>query len=138
MEARWKVVEGQDVPEFEAHYRFRGRPPQISVRAAGTVMQELCRAVLHGQDTAEDADRRAHQHEHDTGLARRTESKGFWGTIEYHLSGESLRVRRGIEASAAELERVAARQRELRQAAEKLVGVAYDARVEVWSHEDWR
>lgn len=138
MEARWKTVAGQDLPEFEAHYRFRGRPPKIQVRAAGTVMQELSRAVLAGQAQLEAAHQRAHQESYDASVARKAEAKGFWGTIEYHLSGEARQVNRGIHQSAEMISWLRYRQQQLTAAIQKIVAVGYDPRVEIWSSEDWR
>jgi hypothetical protein len=138
MEARWKSVPGQAQPEFEAHYRFRGDPPQIRVRAAGTVMQELCRSVIAGQAEAEAAAQDAQQHSYDAGVARKAEAKGFWGTLGYHLSGEAREVNQGIEASSEEIARLNLRRRQLNAATRRLAAVPYDPRVEIWSGEDWR
>ncbi len=138
MEARWKPVAGQELPDFEAHYRFRGHPPRIRVRAAGTVTQELCRSVLAGHAEVEAANQKVHEQSYDAGVARKAEAKGFWGTVEYHLFGEARAVNRGIEGSSEELTRIGVRQRQLKEATQKLVGVAYDPRVEIWSGGDWR
>jgi hypothetical protein len=136
IEARWKTVAGR--PDFEAHYRFRGRPPQMQVRAAGTVMQELCRSILVGQTQVEIAARQGHQRGYDAGVERQAEAKGFWETVAYHLSGESLRVNRQIRDQSAAITRVAARQAELLAATRRLAAVPADPRVEVWSGEDWQ
>jgi hypothetical protein len=138
MEARWKSVNGQSMPEFEAHFRFRGRPPQIRVRAAGTIMQELCRSVLAGQTKVEAEAHRAQQGAYNSGIARKAEAKGFWGTLGYHLSGEAGTVNWGIKASSEELARITRRQGQLRKAAEKLASVPYDRRVEIWNGENGR
>lgn len=138
MEARWKVLPGRQLPDFEAHYRFRGRPPRIQVKAAGTIMQELCRSIVAGQERMEAAEQGAHQRSYDAGVARKSEAKGFWGTLGYHLSGESWAVNRQIEEGSEQLARVAKRQRQLTEAAQRLVAVPYDPRVEIWSGEDWR
>lgn len=138
MEARWPSVPGRDLPDFEAHYRFRGRPPQIQVRAAGTVMQELCRAVLDGQAELEAMRRWAEQQTYDRDVARKAEAKGFWGTLGYHLSGEAHTVNLGIAASSGAMARISLRQRQLRGATQQIVSVPLDPRVEVWSTEEWR
>jgi GTPase SAR1 family protein len=136
MEATW-VTEGRHgLPEFTAHYRFRGSPPRIRVRAAGTVMQELCRSVLAGQEKADTAAQQERQSDYDTNLARKQESKGFWGTIDYHLSGEAGQVKDGLRRSAAEIAVLEKRRAQLTEAAQKLAAVAYDARVEIWGGED--
>jgi hypothetical protein len=136
IEARWKTVAGR--PDFEAHYRFRGRPPVLQVRAAGTVMQELCRSILVGQTKAEIAQRLVHQREYDAGVERKAAAKGFWETMAYHLTGEASRVNRQIRDQSASIARVAARQAQLLDATRRLAAVAADPRVEVWSGEDWR
>jgi hypothetical protein len=138
MEARWKPVSGQELPDFEAHFRFRGHPPQIRVRAAGTVMQELGRSVIAGQAQVEASAQQVQQQSYNAGVGRKAEAKGFWGTLGYHLSGEARAVNQGITASAQEFARLALRQRQLREATKKLASVPYDPRVEIWSGEDWR
>lgn len=133
MEARWQNISGDDLPDFTAHYRFRGRPPRISVRAAGTVMQELSRAVLVGQQAAEVARQQTTQHSYDRGVARKAEAKGFWGTIDYYLSGEARAVNTDIQQSSAELGRISLRRAQLTDATKQLVAAPYDRRVEIWS-----
>ncbi|MGK5110811.1 hypothetical protein [Geodermatophilus sp. CPCC 205506] len=133
MEARWHNVSGHDLPDFTAHYRFRGRPPRISVRAAGTVMQELARAVLAGQEAAEAEQQKTTQGAYDRHVARKAEAKGFWGTIEYYLSGEAGSVNEGIQTSASELARISLRRGQLTDATKKLVAAPIDRRVEIWS-----
>jgi hypothetical protein len=135
MEARWHNVSTHGHPDFTAHYRFRGRPPRISVRAAGTVMQELARAVLAGQEMAEAARQQTVQSSYDRYVARKAASKGFVGTIEYYLSGESRTVNQGIGVTASELARVSLRRGQLTDATKKLVAAPYDPRVEIWSGE---
>ncbi len=133
MEAQWRSESAHGLPEFTARYRFRGRPPQISVRAAGTVMQELARAVLIGQEAEEAARQRTTQLGYDRYVARKAEPKGFWRTIEYHLFGEARTVNEGIGRSAAEIARLSLRRSQLTDAAKKLVDAPYDPRVEIWS-----
>lgn len=134
-EARWHNTSAHGLPDFQATYRFRGQPPRISVRAAGTVMQELSRAVLAGQQAAELARQRVTQGTYDRGVARKAERKGFWGTIGYHLSGEAETVNERIQVSASELARISLRRGQLTDATKKLVAADYDPRVEVWSGE---
>lgn len=135
MEAEWLDLgpEGEaDHLEFRGHYRFRGRPPKISVKAAGTVMQELCRAILDSQieRTTQEVDQ--HLSDHARLVDRKVEDKGFWGALGYYLGGEAWENRVGRQRSQLE---VAQRQRQceqLREAVEKLVAAPSDARVEVW------
>ena len=133
MEARWQNISGEELPDFTAHYRFRGRPPRISVRAAGTVMQELARAVLVGQEAADAAQQRMTQRDYDLHVGRKAEAKGFWGTIEYYMTGEAREVNEGIQASGARLASLSLRRAQLTDAAKKLVHTHYDPRVEIWS-----
>lgn len=137
MEATWSGAHAHE-PDFTARYRFRGDPPRITVRAAGTVMQELCRAVLAGQARVERDHHRAQQDVHDTRAARRDERKGFWGTIGYYLSGEADKVREDIGHTAKRLETIALRRTQLTEAAQRLASIDNDPRVEVWSGEDRR
>jgi hypothetical protein len=138
MEAQWKIVPGEELPDFRAHYLFRGHPPRIRVRAAGTVMQELCRSVLAGQATVEADAQYRQQRTYTTGVTRQAEAKGFWGTIGYHLSGEASAVKGDIARSSTEMARIALRQRQLKEATERLASIAADPRVEVWSCAEWR
>ncbi len=135
IEARWQDVSGEDLPDFIARYRFRGEPPRISVRAAGTVMQELARVVLIGQEAAEAALQRTAQRRYDSAVARNAEAKGYWGTIEYFLSGESREVNEEIRTTGAERARLSLRRAQLTDATKKLVNAHYDPRVEVWSSD---
>jgi len=96
------------------------------------------RASGVAEEQVEAAEQGVHQMSYDAGVARKAEAKGFWGTLGYHLSGESWTVNRQIEEGSEQLARVAKRQRQLTEAAQRLVAVPYDQRVEIWSGEDWR
>ncbi|MEV4412749.1 hypothetical protein [Catellatospora sp. NPDC049609] len=135
IDAQWIKAEDQDgVPmtDFSAHYRFRGHPPKRSVKAAGVVVQELCRCLMEGQATLEKAQQRLARARVNDLVARDNEAKGFWGTIGYHLGGERSenrleRVRTGQDIQTRE-RRVAALQADLQRMAE----LPNDPRAEEW------
>lgn len=131
MEARWRNV-GINVLDFTAHYRFRGQPPKLSVRAAGAVMQELCRCVMAGQESLEASWQAERQSDYDRLVGRRMEAKGFFGTLSYYLSGEASQNREGRERTASEVAAIRRRRADLQDAIEKLAGERNDPRVEIW------
>ncbi|MGP4022438.1 hypothetical protein [Actinomadura sp. 3N407] len=131
MEAEWPELEPGRL-DFRGHYRFRGRPPTISVKAAGTVMQELCRAILDSQIGRTTKEIDANLTTYTRLLERRAGEKGFWGAISYYLGGEALDNRAQRQRSQREIAQGHRQREQLREAVEKLVAAPTDDRVEVW------
>lgn len=132
MEAEWPEVAPGRV-DFRGHYRFRGRPPRISVRAAGTIMQELCRAILDSQigRTTESIEQNLSTY---TGLLERKAAPkgGFWKTLGYYLGDEVWENRAERQRTQREMAEGQRQREQLREAVEKLVAAPSDDRVEVW------
>ncbi|TMR07009.1 hypothetical protein ETD83_02395 [Actinomadura soli] len=132
MEAEWLRL-GSGGLDFRGHYRFRGRPPTISVKAAGTIMQELCRAILDTEigRTTESID--ASLSAYTRLLERKAAPKGgFLNTLSYYLGNEVWENRAGRQRTQQEIARAQRQREQLREAVEKLVASPSDDRVEVW------
>lgn len=135
MEAEWLDVGGPGDPgrlDFRGHYRFRGRPPVISVRAAAAVMQELCRAILDSQIGRTTGDIDEQLAAYTRLLERKAETKGFWGALGYYLGGEAWDNRTGRQRTQQEIAEGQRQREQLREAVQKLVAAPADDRVEVW------
>jgi hypothetical protein len=137
MEARW-TDEGGDHLEFTAHYAFRGQPPQLSVKAAGTVMQELCRCVMEGRERLEALQERDRQAVYDRQLDRKLEDKGFLGTISYYVSGEAWDNRMGRQSALADVSAIQQRRAILAAAMRQVAAADDDPRVEIWEGDGVR
>ena len=130
-EAFWRP-DAKGELELDAFYRFRGNPPEVRVKAAATVMQELCRMIVHAQDAAE-RERAVPLHERaDLLQQRKNEHKGILGTLVYHLSGEGRAVDRKLDEARLGIEGVARRREQLQDAVARLAGKPNDPRVEEW------
>jgi hypothetical protein len=134
VEAEWtpsKPRPGRAALQLKGHYRVI--PPGIpQVRAAGVIVQELCKCIV------------AVQNESEAGLQRRelaslwrleqrhAERKGFWGTIKYHLGEEAEQNRAGRIGSQQRISSSADRQQEMRAAIDHLAELKDDDRVRTW------
>lgn len=132
MEAHWPANPVLDHLDFEAHYRFRGNPPRISVKAAATIMQELCRCVMSGWDTVQKQEIEEFQGAYQQLLARKVEAKGFRRALTFYLGGEARRNRLARAANQAQIAAGERRRLQLQEAVEKLATTPYDRRVEEW------
>ncbi|MFB6908220.1 hypothetical protein ACFCWB_28485 [Streptomyces bacillaris] len=135
MEGEWITTtddEGQPALDFQGHYRFRELPPRIRVKAAGTVMRELCRCVVSGQDRAEQRRAADARTTYSEALERKAERKGFWGAVEFYLSGESRANRNTLLASQRSLADAEARAKQLAEALRRIAATPADPRVEEW------
>ena len=130
-EAFWEPA-ADGILTLRATYRFRGDPPRPSIRAAATVVQELCQAIISARREQEAAAQAATTTAVAELTSRRAQRKGLIGTLAYHLSGEAGRVTREIESGTAELIEIETRHEQLAAAMESLATRARDARVEVW------
>jgi hypothetical protein len=131
MEAEWlDPVPGE--LNFRGHYRFRGRPPKFRVKAAGAIMQELCRGILDSEidRTTKRIDRELSTYTRL--LERKAEKKGFWGALGYYLGGEAWENQTERRYGQEEIARRQRQREQLREAIEKLVAAPSDDRVEVW------
>jgi hypothetical protein len=134
MEAEWPDL-GPDGPghlEFIGRYRFRGRSPQISVKAAGTVMQELCRCIVSGRENQAADHIKAHQRSYDGLITRKLENKGFWGALGYYLGGEAFSNRSDRKRDIQEIAEGRRLQAQLEEAVRHIEKSPRDERVEVW------
>ncbi|MCT9141017.1 hypothetical protein [Streptomyces violarus] len=135
MEGKWTETidsDGDPTLDFRGHYRFRGIPPKVKPKAAGTVMQELCRCVISGQVTAERRRAATARVTYQTALERKSERKGFWGTLDYYLSGEAQANADARGKSKKEMEEATRRRELLKAALEYMVREPADKRVEEW------
>jgi hypothetical protein len=132
MEVFWIETPGSECLEFKAHYRFRDPKPQMSVKAAGAVMQELCRCVISGWDAGQERLAQQHQTAYQRLLGRHAEVKGLWRRTAYVVSGEARRNSAGRAQTVEEIEAVERRRRQVQEAVEKMAATAYDPRVEEW------
>ncbi|MGW7041146.1 hypothetical protein ACWGDT_00135 [Streptomyces avermitilis] len=135
MECQWLPAPGnagETALDFKGHYRFRGLPPQLSVKGARTVMQELCQSVISGEDQVQQQRGNHHEGALRVALNRHSERKGFWGTLDYYLSGESGTNRATRFDSQQRLQETQFRRRRLRTALQRIASVPRDARVEEW------
>lgn len=133
MEAEWRPIEGEPGQlDFRGHYRFRNTNPRIAVKAAGTVMQELCRCIIAGRDQVEQSAVDHGRRRHRELLERKAEDKGFWGTLGYYLGGEAWENRGLRHDFIRRVDVAQRRQEQLRAALEKLAATPSDARVEEW------
>jgi hypothetical protein len=134
MEAEWPDL-GPDGPghlEFIGRYRFRGRSPQISVKAAGTVMLELCRCIVSGRENQATDHIKAHQRSYDGLITRKLENKGFWGALGYYLGGEAFSNRSDRKRDIQEIAEGRRLQAQLEEAVRHIEKSPRDERVEVW------
>jgi GTPase SAR1 family protein len=131
MEHEWKLDTG-DRLEFRGSYRFRGRPPKISVKAAGTVMQELCRCIVSAEAGRARREMSDYSEKRSGLLERKAEEKGFWGTIGYYMGGEAWQNRQGRKLSEREILAATAEQAQLEEAVRKLASTDLDLRVRIW------
>lgn len=135
MEGEWidKTDEdGEATLDFQGHYRFREIPPQVKVKAAATVMQELCRCVVSGQDRAEGQRAAVARTAYDAALERKAERKGFWGALDYYVSGEARTnwmTRLDSQRTLTDAER---RRAQLAGALHRIAAAGADPRVEEW------
>ncbi|WP_146225798.1 hypothetical protein ACQ9ZG_02460 [Streptomyces araujoniae] len=134
MEGEWVPTDDEGGPalDFQGHYRFRELPPRIRVKAAGTVMRELCRCVVSGQDRAEQQRAADARTTYNEALERKAERKGFWGAVEFYLSGESRANRNTLLASRRSLADAEARAKRLAEALRRIAATPADPRVEEW------
>lgn len=135
MEAEWHKPEspaGGPSLTFKGHYRFREFPPRLRPKAADTVTRELCRCVVAGQRQA--ARQRAEAAEENLGAAlqRKAEPKGFWGALDFYLSGEARENRQVRAVSQAEVVREQRSMAQLAETLHKLAALTADPRVEEW------
>ena len=134
METEWPDL-GPDGPghlEFIGRYRFRNRHPQISVKAAGTVMQELCRCLVSSRESQATDHIDEYQQTYDGLLTRKLESKGFWGALGYYLGGEAIENRSGRKRSIQEIAESRRLREQLAEAIRHIEKADRDERVEVW------
>lgn len=135
MDSTWSRDGRSGQLAMSGRYRVRGKR-ELAPKAAGIVVQELSRCLARAQE-ADEAERKARAgRERERKLARQAQRKGFWGTIDYHLSGEASQVARGIAGATRDLELIHRRQQELQAAVSKLSALTSDARVELWSHAE--
>ena len=134
MEAEWPDLgpEGPGHLEFIGRYRFRGRNPQISVKAAGTVMQELCRCIVSGQESQARGREGEYQKAYDDLLTRKFEDKGFWGALRYYLGGEALNNRGSRKQSIRGIAESRLLHEQLAEAIRHIEKSDRDERVEIW------
>ncbi|MEU0244210.1 hypothetical protein ABZ192_07730 [Streptomyces sp. NPDC006235] len=135
MEGQWiekTGAEGEATLDFQGHYRFREIPPKVKVKAAGTVIQELCRCVISGQDRAERQRAVLARSTYDTALARKAERKGFWGAVDFYLSGEARANRMTRLDSRRTLTQAELHREQLAGALRRIAATPADPRVEVW------
>ncbi|MFM9700219.1 hypothetical protein [Streptomyces europaeiscabiei] len=135
MEGQWierTSAEGEPTLDFQGHYRFREIPPKVKVKAAGTVIQELCRCVISGQDRAERQRAVLARSSYDTALARKAERKGFWGAVDFYLSGEARANRTTRIDSRRALTQAELHREQLAGALRRIAATPADPRVEVW------
>jgi hypothetical protein len=130
-EAFWKP-DDQGELELEAFYRFRGDPPEIRVKAAATIMQELCRMIIRAKDAAERELAGPLLGRLSELRGRKDQRKGFLGTLVYHFSGEAQRVAGEIEDVQIDVGLMAKRREQLQDAIARLAGKPNDPRVEEW------
>ncbi|WP_055713884.1 hypothetical protein [Streptomyces torulosus] len=134
MEGQWHKPLDDDGPEldFRGHYRFREIPPIVRPKAAATVMRELCRCVVSGQDTAERRRAESARVTYQAALERKSEPKGFWGALDYYLLGEALDNRNLRLSNQRVIGEAARRQEELQAVLEWMAKQPADERVEEW------
>lgn len=135
MEAEWidaRDADGDLTLDFRGHYRFRENPPEVRPKAAGTVMQELCRCVLSGQEAVEQRRAEAAREDYQAALERRSEPKGFWGALEFYLLGEALDNRNTRLGSQRVMTESARRQEQLKAVIKGIAAQPADERVEEW------
>jgi hypothetical protein len=136
IDAEWLVPEpGSDntALDFVGHYRFRGNPPKLAVKAAGTVVQELCRCLVQSRAMAEVRAWTATADAHNQDLDRRLESKGFFGTIGFYFGGEALQNRANRLASKQEIAISRRRIEQLEAEVTRIAGIPNDDRAEEWA-----
>ncbi|SFR28098.1 GTPase SAR1 family protein [Lentzea waywayandensis] len=131
MEACWEPGPDGDL-KLTTRYRFRGAPPKISIRAASTVTQELCQAIVTARRAEEELDRAGTLRRVDALTGRRDQKKGFFGALRYFVSGEASKVAAGIESGTSRLAVIEQRHRQLAAALEALAAHQQDDRVEIW------
>ncbi|MCM2387672.1 hypothetical protein [Streptomyces albipurpureus] len=135
MEGEWTDridADGEASLDFKGHYRFREIPPRIKVKAAGTVMQELCRCVISGQDRVEQQQAAAAKATYNEALERKAEPKGFWGAIDYHLSGEASENKSTRLSSHKAMTTAEGRRAKLAESLRNIAMTPADPRVEEW------
>jgi hypothetical protein len=131
MKGIWHDV-GGDYLEFTGHYRFRGRPPRISEKAAATVMRELCRSVIAAEAARTRALAEAATKDQRELVEQRFRRKGFWGAFTYYLSGDAWWARGHAKYTVRQLNAARQSERKLTSALRSLSTEADDPRVEVW------
>ncbi|MGW1781908.1 hypothetical protein ACWCQQ_22595 [Streptomyces sp. NPDC002143] len=135
MDGKWSETidsDGDPTLDFRGHYRFRGIPPTVKPKAAGTVMQELCRCVISGQVMAERRRATTARGAYQAALERKSERKGFWGTLDYYLSGEARANEGARKKTQEEMEEATRRRKLLKAALENIAREPADERVEEW------
>ncbi|MCZ7460429.1 hypothetical protein [Streptomyces sp. WMMC940] len=135
MEGEWiemRDADGDPTLDFRGHYRFREIPPEVRPKAAGTVMQELCRCVVSGQETMERRRAAAAMATYQAALERQSEPKGFWGALDYYVFGEALENRNTRLGSQQVMTETARRQEQLKAVLERIAREPADERVEEW------
>jgi hypothetical protein len=131
MEAEWpEVIPGE--LDFVGRYRFRSRSPRISVKAAGTVMQELCKCLVEGEVQRARQGIAAQRDTYFNLLERRSEKKGFGGSLAFFLGGEAWRNRKDRKLSQQEIMEATRQQGQLEDALKKLAAAPADPRVREW------
>jgi GTPase SAR1 family protein len=131
MEAEW-IEELPGKLEFMGRYRFRSRSPRIQVKAAGTVMQELCKCLVEGEVQRAKEGIAAQQKTYFSLVERRAESKGFRGSLAFYLSGEAWRNSKSRNLSQREIIEATRQQGQLEDALKKIAAAPQDSRVREW------
>ncbi|HEX3957478.1 MAG TPA: hypothetical protein VHZ03_12745 [Trebonia sp.] len=117
---------------FKGCYRWRSRPPVVRVKAAATIMQELCKCIVDGEKNRAREDESHITDEIARRVQRQQESKGFWEAMQFRVSGAARRNRMGIALSARELSDTRRLVGQLEDALEKLATMPADERVQQW------
>lgn len=131
MDTEW-VDDGSGQLLFRGHYRFRGNPPRISVKAAGSVMQQLCGCLIDGRDAAEAEKLAGYRAGVQALLDRHAQPKGFWGMLGYHLGGEAAENSRDRRYLGGQIDAATRRRIQLTEAVEELAKMPQDQRIEEW------
>jgi GTPase SAR1 family protein len=133
MEADW--TENKDEPgqlQFTGRYRFRGNPPQIKVKGAATVMQELCKCIMEGEKRRTQTGMAGKQSQYRALIARREEDKGFFGSLRFLLGGEARRNKEGLRLTGRQIHDAERQLGQLEDAMDKLATMERDSRVQDW------
>lgn len=132
MEAEWvDTPEDPSALTFKGHYRWR-RPRKLSVKAAGTVIQELCKCIVDGEKGRTAEHMSAQRDAYNRLVERREEDKGFFGALKFRLGGEARRNKLGLKLTAKEIGDSRRLLGQLEDALVKLAETPADPRVQEW------